>query len=182
MKSMDFDAVQNIRPGRHLYQFYRDEKDYLPLMAAYFKAGLAQGHACIWLVAAHIGCDQAYAALKQQMFDLDVYIAKGAMVISSAEEWYLTNDRFDQAKAVENAGKAFARIKALGYEVLRGAGDAGAIPQQDWPLLHQYECQMGPWISENAVIGLCAYPIAQCTLAMTKGILETHDDVLVGML
>lgn len=182
MRKLDFDAVQNIRPGRHLYQFYRDPEDYLQLMASFFKAGLAQGHACLWLVAEAPGCALAYEFLKQHVYDLDVYIAKGGMSIRSAEDWYLSGGRFDERRALQNAGAEFERVKALGYAVLRGAGDAAAIPRQDWGLLHQYECKVGPWIKQNTVIGLCCYPIAQCTLALTKCVVEAHDDVLVGSL
>ncbi len=180
MKNTDFDAVQNIRPGRHLYQFYRDQEDYLQLMASFFKAGLAQGHACLWLVAESLGCAHAYEFLKKNIYDLDVYLGKGAMKIHSAEDWYLSAGRFDEEKAVQNAGMEFARIKALGHAVLRGAGDASVIPRHDLERFHQYECRIGPWINQNEVIGLCCYPIAQCTLAVTKCVLESHDDVLVG--
>jgi len=178
----DFDRVQNISPGKHLYQFYRDASDYLPLMIAYFRAGLAQGHGCHWLVAKHIGPDKAYQALKQQVVDLDRYIENQTLRILSAEDWYLTDGRFDSAKAKNNAAYHFERIKAAGFSVLRASGDAAAIPQEDWSKLHEYECEIGPWISSNPVIGLCAYPIAQCTLSQTKHVLETHNDVLAGAL
>jgi len=178
----DFDRVQNISPGKHLYQFYRDASDYLPLMTAYFRAGLAQGHACLWLVAKHVGVEKAYQALKQQVPELDICIADGSMRILNAEDWYLTEGRFDSAKAQANSARQYERITAAGFSVLRGAGDVAAIPVEDWPIVHEYECAIGSWINSNPVIGLCAYPIAQCTLSQTKHVLETHDDVLAGAL
>ncbi|MBP9865660.1 MAG: MEDS domain-containing protein, partial [Candidatus Omnitrophica bacterium] len=84
----DFDRIQNISPGKHLYQFYRDTSDYLPLMTSFFRAGLAQGHACLWLVAKHVGIEMAYQSLKQQVVELDVYRVNGTMRIMSAEDWY----------------------------------------------------------------------------------------------
>lgn len=178
----DFDRVQNVSPGKHLYQFYRDREDYLPLLTAYFRAGLAQSNACLWLVAKHVGCQNAYEALKAKVPDLDLYMNSGAMVIRSAEEWYLTNGRFDEEKSSQNAAREYDRIQAAGFSILRAAGDAAAIPLTDWDALHRYECSIGPWINSHPVIGLCAYPIAQCTLGKTKHVLETHDDVLVGAL
>ena len=178
----DFDRIQNIAPGKHLYQFYRDASDLLPLMTSYFRAGLAQGHACLWLVANHIGVEKAYHTLKHQVVDLDVYIANETMRIMSAEDWYLTDGRFDSVKAQSNAARQYEYIQAAGFSVLRGAGDAAAIPVEDWPKVHEYECAMGPWINSNPVIGLCAYPIAHCMLSQTKHVLETHDGVLVGAL
>ncbi len=178
----DFDRTHNITPGKHLYQFYRDKTDYLSLMTAYFRAGLAQRHACLWLVAHHVGDENAYRALKAQMVDLDLYIDTGAMAIHSAEDWYLSAGRFDGDQASQNAGREYERIKAAGFSILRGSGDVAAIPLEDWAKLHAYECRIGPWINQNHVIGLCAYPIAQCTLSQTKHVLETHDDVLVGTL
>jgi len=178
----DFDRIQNISPGKHLYQFYRDTSDYLPLMTSFFRAGLAQGHACLWLVAKHVGIEMAFQSLKQQVIELDAYKANGTMRIMSAEDWYLTDGRFDAGKAQTNASRYYENIRAAGFSVLRAAGDAAAIPVEDWPKLHEYECVMGPWINSNPVVGLCAYPIAQCTLSQTKHVLETHDDVLVGAL
>jgi len=43
-----------------------------------------------------------------------------------------------------------------------------------------YEKAMAEWIKDNPVIGLCAYPILECSLNETKAVLDCHDDVLVG--
>lgn len=181
-KPQDFDRIQNINPGKHLYQFYRDASDYLPLMESFFCAGLSMGHACLWLVAEHVGVEKAYQSLKKQVARLDHYIETGAMRILKAEDWYLTAGHFDSAKAQSNALQHYERVKLAGFSVLRGSGDAAAIPVEDWPRLHEYECAIGSWINKNPVIGLCAYPIVQCTLSQTKHVLEEHDGVLVGAL
>ncbi len=180
MQHWQLNSVHLLKPGMHLYQFYHEAADYFPILTAYFKAGLIQNEACLWLVPDAFGKDRAYEAMKAEVVDIDVYISRGSFQILSADEWYLTGGRFDEERAVQNAAQAVAAAKALGHAVLRGAGDAGVIRHQDEPRLHAYEQKMDTWIHGQSVIGLCTYPLSRCTLAETKHVVETHDDVLIG--
>ena len=180
MQHWELSSVHTLKPGMHLYQFYHEAQDYFEILTAYFRAGLIQDEACLWLVPDSFGVAKAYEMMKSVVMDLDIYRDRGSFKILSANDWYLTQGRFDEEKSMQNAAQAVAAAKALGHKVVRGAGDAGVIPHQDEARLHEYEKKMADWIPTQSVIGLCTYPLSRCTLAETKHVVEVHDDVLIG--
>lgn len=180
MKPNDFDTIHNISPGRHFYQFYKSTEDYLQVVLPYFQSGLGKGEACLWLVSREMGtkqmCDIALAAIH----GCENYLNSGQFQMSEAENWYLKNGNFDEPQASRNAVRYVEDCKKRGFSVIRGAGDAAAIPEKDWPLLESYERNMASFIKSASLIALCAYPILRCSLKETKTVIDCHDDVLVG--
>ena len=175
-----FDSLHDVVPGKHFYQFYKNSDDFLYVMIPFFQAGLEKGEACLWMVSGKIGFDFARATAEAMIPRFSDYISTGQFQMIPAEEWYLTNGSFDEAKAISNAQHYMEKIKKQGFSRLRGAGDAGVFSREDWPAVEAYEKKMSPWIKSQPVIALCAYPILECTPSQAKGILECHEDVLVG--
>jgi len=182
MQDLDFDALYGVSKGRHFYQFYKSSEDYLKVLIAYFRAGLEKGDACLWLVSRRMGVERVYEECQARIPGFSEALASGRFQMRSAEDWYLTLGRFDEARALDNARQYLEEITSAGYKVLRGAGDAGAIPHEDWPLLHSYEEKIDEFIHRFQAIGLCAYPIFECSITDTRHVLERHDGVLVGKL
>jgi len=180
MQQTDFDLLHNISAGKHFYQFYKTSEDYLKVIAPYLQSGLEKGEACLWLVSAKIGVERACDYVRTWIPQAAASLACGRLQILSGEEWYLTGGEFDEAKAIANALKYLEQVQKQGFKILRGSGDAGAIPRTDWPKVQIYEKKMAPWIKSQPVIALCAYPILECTLTETKAVLDCHDDVLIG--
>ena len=149
-------------------------------MIPFFQAGLENKEACLWLVSEKNGLDFARATAEAMIPGFSSYVSTGQFQISSAEEWYLTNGSFDEAKAIQNAEEHLAKIQKQGFGRLRGAGDGGFVSRKDWPLVEVYEKKISLWIKANSIVCLCAYPILECTPSQTKGILGCHEDVLVG--
>lgn len=178
----DFDKLHNVKPGRHLYQFYKSDEDYLDVLIPFFKAGLDKGEACLWLVSEKKNLIALHKAAEKQIPDFLHYVASGQMLIASAEKWYLKNGRFDHEQALKNAGDYIAESIKNGYISIRGSGDGAAIPHEDWELLPPYEDAITEVLRAQPVTALCAYPILDCALKETKMVIEHHDDVLVGHL
>ena len=174
----DFDSLHTISPGKHFYQFYKHTDGFLSVMLPYFEAGLEKGEACLWLVSQkhNINFDQIVTEIFERHHPLPEQFQ-----IFSAEDWYLDGTgSFSEEKSLRNAERFLTDIFAKGFKCLRAAGDAGAIPRKDWPLVRTYEEKAGAIIKSNPVIALCAYPILECTPSQTKQVLELLDDVLVG--
>jgi hypothetical protein len=176
----DFDALYNVSPGKHLYQFYKGLDDYMSVVTAFFRAGLEKGEACLWLVPAATGIEKAKGMAELLIPGAERYLETGQLEIRSGEDWYLTGGRFDADRAVNHAAAALEEMRAAGYKILRGVGDAAAIPHQDWPAVHVYEQKMADFIPSAPLIALCTYPILQCSIADTRAVVEEHDSVLVG--
>lgn len=176
----DFDVLHNIYPGRHFYQFYKTPEDFYRILIPYFQSGLEKQEACVWLVSEKIGVDKTLHLCETQIPRFWFYFASGQFQILSAENWYLTDGVFDEAKAISHADSIFKHTIEQGYTRLRAAGDVASIPKKDWPLVHAYEEKVHSWIRNYPIIALCAYPIVECSLFDTKSIVTSHDDVLAG--
>ena len=178
ISSNNFDSLHNISLGKHLYQFYKNSEDFFHVTIPFFEAGLKKNQVCLWLVSDRIGVDIAKATAEAMIFDCDQYFSAGQFQIQRAEDWYLSNGQFDEAKAIQNAENHVGQLK--NGQILRGAGDGGCFQRKDWPEVFAYEKKMDIWVKTKPVIGLCAYPILECTPSQTKQILECHEDVLIG--
>lgn len=179
-KNDNFDKLHGIERGKHFYQFYKAKEDFFQVMIPYFQAGLYKGEACIWVVSNRIGLLTARQIAHSSIPRFAHYLNSGQMSMYSAEEWYLTDGRFDEEKSMQNFADFVERAKELDFDFIRGAGDAGCIQKEDWPKLYEYERKADPMIKTTQTIALCAYPIVDCTPSHAKSVLELHEDVLMG--
>ncbi|HTL47372.1 MAG TPA: MEDS domain-containing protein [Verrucomicrobiae bacterium] len=182
MQKIDFDGLHGVSAGKHLYQFYKNTEDYLRILTAYFAAGLEKGDACLWLASEKTGLEKVREAAEQMIPNAARHLAAGRLEIRSAESWYLTKGRFDEARAADNARVYIAEKREAGFKTFRGAGDMAAIPHQDWNSVWPYEKKIDAFVKGNLITGLCAYPILECAISDTRKVLELHDGVLVGKL
>lgn len=179
-ESLDFDSLYGVTRGKHLYQFYKSSEDYLKVLLSYFKAGLEKGDACLWLVSESMGIEKVLEACRSEIPGTDDYLARRQLQIRSAEAWYLTAGHFDESRALANARQYVTEVNEAGFRNLRGCGDAGAIPHEDWSKLPAYEIKIEGFVRQCGIIALCAYPILECSISDTRSVLEHHDSVLVG--
>lgn len=182
MKNADFDALHGVETGKHLYQFYKSQEDYLRILTSYFAAGLEKGDACVWLVSEKTGMQRVLEYVRERIPDFDAHHQAGRMQILSAENWYLDKGSFNEEKSLYNAVQMGNRVRGLGCSRLRGAGDAAAIPHEQWAAVHQYEEKIHTALKSVPCVLLCAYPILDCSISDTRAVLKNHDSVLVGRL
>lgn len=180
MALADFDTLHNVSVGKHFYQFYRNDDDYVKNVASFFRCGFAKNQACLWLVSERIGVSDACKHIAEQLPNFKDLLATGQLTIFSAESWYLKDGRFCKRQAISNALTYLKWTLESNYSALRGCGDSGAIPHEDWSEVFDYEVKMHEWIKAHPVIALCTYPITRCNLSDTRKVVTCHDAVLVG--
>jgi MEDS: MEthanogen/methylotroph, DcmR Sensory domain len=180
MNAADFDTLHEVDRHKHLYQFYKTVEDYVEDLSGYFRSGLDKGEACVWIASEKMGLSRLQDLMALRIPGLRDHRTAGRIQIFSAEAWYLKNGRFDPAQALSNAEREIRKLLEAGYKAIRGAGDASAIPHEDWPELEPYEHSVTQLVRQAPVIALCAYPILHCTLRETKMVIDVHDDVMVG--
>ena len=152
-------------------------------MIPYFRAGLEGGEACLWLVSRKNGIDFSCVTAEGLIPGFLDYASSGQFEILSAEDWYLTDGSFDEDRAIANISSHLTKIRAKNFDRLRAAGDiGGAVPRADWARVEAYEKKISSWLKANSVIALCSYPILECAPSQVKGILDSHEDVLIGRL
>ncbi len=175
---MDFDSVHQIKVGGHYYQFYKTMDDYLHISLSYLYAGLKKGNACVWLVNDQIGIEKAEKEFLSVYPDATGYLVSHQLQIKSAQAWYLNRGCFDMAQALQNATNFLESCARRDFACVRGIGDIGAIPDEDWVLLHEYEEKIHSMISSIPLIAVCAYPIHRCSMADTRKVIESHHQPL----
>jgi hypothetical protein len=76
MRRTGIDVIGDVPWGTHFCQFYATSQDLIEILVPYFKEGLAANEFCMWVTSEPLQVDQATAALRWAVPDLDGYIAK----------------------------------------------------------------------------------------------------------
>ncbi len=175
---MDFDTIHHIKVGGHYYQFYKTMDDYLQISLSFLYAGLKKGNACLWLVNDELGIERAEQSFLSVYPDATGYILSHQIQIKSAQSWYLNRGCFDINQALENARIFLDECTRRDFACVRGIGDVGAIPDEDWLAVHEYEDRLHAKMDKAPLIAVCAYPIQRCSIADTKQVITSHHQPL----
>lgn len=81
MRRSGIDIVGDVPWGAHFCQFYETRQDLIDVLVPYFQEGLAANEFCMWVTSEPLQVDQAYAALRAAVPDLDEHIEKGQIEI-----------------------------------------------------------------------------------------------------
>jgi hypothetical protein len=80
-------ALLDMPWGSHVCQFYTRKEDLVEMLVPYFKQGLENNDACVWLVG-DLTVEEAGNALAAVVPDLGRYMSKGQMLIRHYTELY----------------------------------------------------------------------------------------------
>jgi PAS domain S-box-containing protein len=165
--------------GTHLCQFYETSDDLLEVLVPFFAEGLGTHDCGLWVVSAPLSVEQAIAALRQAIPELDAYLADGQMVIVSHEEWYLQGAALDTSSVLAAWQARTSEACARGFRGLRASGSGAALKNEHWNELLAYESCVQAAISGQRMIALCTYPLAQCNAAEFMEVVRVHDYAIV---
>lgn len=84
--------------GAHICLFYETKHDLLDTNSAYIKAGLDDNEYCVWAISQPITQEDAWAALRRDVPDLDGRIAANQLEILPGYSWYLKGGEVDSKK------------------------------------------------------------------------------------
>ena len=176
---MDFDTIHHIKVGGHYYQFYKTMDDYFQISLSFLYAGLKKGNACLWLVNDQLGIEKAEQQFLSVYPDATGYLLSHQLQIKSAQSWYMNRGNFDMDRALENARLFLEDCFRRDFACVRGIGDIGSIPDEDWLRVHEYEDKLHTMMGgQIPLIAVCAYPIKRCSIADTKHVIESHHQPL----
>ena len=77
-------------------------QDLLDTLAPFFKAGLDKHEYCLWVVSPSLTAEQAAAALRNSIPDVDRHLREGALEIVLSHEWYLKDGTFDGVRVIQS--------------------------------------------------------------------------------
>jgi signal transduction histidine kinase len=164
--------------GAHFCLFYETREDLLDTLIAYCKSGLGREEYCLWIVAEPLTIEEATAALKAAVPDLDRHLTDSRMEIASARDWFLQGGTFDGKRLTEAWYEKLARVSARGYAGMRVTGDTTWLAKKDWGHFCDYEDGLNEVIGNQSLAVLCTYPLATCGAPEILDVVRTHQFVL----
>jgi signal transduction histidine kinase len=164
--------------GAHFCLFYETREDLLDSLIAYCKSGLGREEYCLWIVAEPLKIEEATAALKDAVPDLDRHLADSRMEIVSARDWFLPDGTFDGKRLTDAWYEKLARVSARGYAGMRVTGDTTWLAKKDWGHFCDYEDGLNEVIGNQRLAVLCTYPLATCGAPEILDVVRTHQFVL----
>ena len=154
-------VIGDVPWGGHFSIFYETRSDLLDTVAQYFRAGLANNEACLWIISDPLTEKEARSALRRRTPDFHRHLAARNIEILSSHEWYVKRGRID-AKRIIRGWRAKLRIALdKGHEGLRVCGDVSWAEREHWQDICDYERKLHAAISNYRMIALCAYPLSK---------------------
>ncbi|GGB02448.1 MEDS domain-containing protein [Puia dinghuensis] len=164
--------------GTHICQFYETREDLLQVLIPYFKAGLDNNEYCLWITCDPITAEDAIAALKESIPDIQRRLDKKDLEIIPYTDWYTPSGRFDR-EAVTSAWMEKLR-EALdnGYDGMRVNGNEAWLKSDDWNDFMRYERDLTAMLQHLRMIVLCTYPLSGTTAGAVLDIAHAHECVI----
>jgi C4-dicarboxylate-specific signal transduction histidine kinase len=164
--------------GAHFCLFYETKQDLLDTLISYCKSGLERDEYCLWIVAEPLTIDEARAALKNAVPDLDRCFADSRLEIVPARDWFLPGGAFDGRSLTASWYEKLASLSSRGYPGMRITGDTTWLSKKDWTHFCDYEDGLNEVIGNQRLAVLCTYPLAACGAPQILDVVRTHQFVL----
>ncbi len=147
--------------GTHLCHFYATPQDLLDTLEPFFKAGLEKHEYCLWVVSPSLTTEQAAAALRSSIPDVDRHLSEGALEIIASPEWYLKDGKFDAGRVIQSWQDRLDDALARGYGGMRINGNEDWLSDDSWRDFAAYERSLDEWIRGRRMIVVCSYPLRE---------------------
>ena len=132
LRKSGIDIIGDVPWGTHFCQFYQTREDLIDILVPYFKAGLENNELCVWITSKPLEVEEAKAAMKRAVPDIDVYLEKGQIEIIPYTHGYLKEGIFDPERVVNSWVEKIDQVLARGYDGLRASGDNRWLEKEGW--------------------------------------------------
>src|SRR4030042_1652568 len=179
MRRSGIDVIGEVPWGSHFCQFDDTEQGLLETLVPYFRAGLAANEFCLWVTAATLGVEEAKAALRAAVPDLDRHIEKGQIEILDYRQWYIRSGKFSADEVLQAWVDKLSTAQAKGYEGLRLSGNTLWLEQSDWADFTRYEEAVNNVIGRYRMMALCTSPLQKCGAMEIIDVVANHQFALI---
>jgi signal transduction histidine kinase len=164
--------------GSHFCQFYSSREDLVDSLVPYFQAGLRQHERCLWITSEPFGAEDARAALRSAVPEVDTCLARGQIEIIDHRAWYLRTGQADADTVLEQWVQSAGQALADGYAGLRLTGNTYWLEHKDWASFLQYEQKVHQAFRRRRILGLCSYCLERCHPEGILDIVQHHEFAL----
>ena len=173
------DIIGDAPWGTHLCQFYETREDLVDILVPYFKAGLENNEFCMWITSEPLKVEDAKAALKKVVKNLDHFIKKGQIEILDYSEWYTKSGKFDANNVLQGWVEKENQALKRGYDGLRLSGNTFWLGKRDWRNFTDYEEEINNVIGKYRMIAICTYSLGQCGASEVIDVVSNHQFALI---
>lgn len=171
------EALDLIRWGTHIAQFFNTKKDITEIHAPFLGQGLKDNELCVWILA-EISESEAKDAIAKKVPNLKEYIEKGQLQMFSYTDWYLSNGEFNVEKVLNNAVVKCQEAVTNGYSGLRATGILSWVDKSDWGSFMEYEHLLDSAVPEQKALITCVYKGSKCNTNEIADIMDKHRYVI----
>jgi toluene monooxygenase system protein E len=164
--------------GGHYCLFYETKEDLRDALTSYCKSGLENNEFCLWVVAEPLTIEDATAALKEVVPDLDSYLADSRLEIVSAGDFFLPGGTFDRKRVTDAMLAKLTSVSSRGYTGIRLTGDTSWVTKHDWVPFCELEEGINEVMGNFRLTVLCAYSLASCGAYEILDAVRTHQFAL----
>ena len=172
-KESGINAIDLMRWGTHVAQFYNTKDDLKELLVPYMEEGLKDNELCVWITD-DISQDEAKDALAKVTPNLREYMNKEQLQIFSHKDWYLADGYFDVGKVLNNIINKSQEALSFGYLGLRATGVLSWLENSDWNAFMEYERSLDEVIPDKKAFAICAYKESKCTSSNVADVMNRH--------
>ncbi len=171
-------ALGDMPWGTHFCNLYKTKGDLLDTLIPYFKAGLEGGEFSAWVISEPLTEQEAWQALRQAVPNLDHYVFHRSLEVLNGREWYLKQGLFDLKRVIRALNEKLDQALARGYTGMRMSGDAFWLEANDWITFGEYERELNESITDQHMMVLCTYPLAERGVSEILDAARSHQFVL----
>ena len=172
-------VVGDVPWGAHFFMFYDTKEDLLDTLVPYFKTGLENGEACLWLASDPLTQEEARDTLGEATPEFEQYFAEGRIEIADERPFYFSGNDLDLQRAIRIWAEKTNFALKRGYAGLRLSANTAWLGSKQWKAFSEYESEVTRSINRWRMMALCTYPLAGSTAADIFDVTQTHQFAIV---
>jgi PAS domain S-box-containing protein len=133
----------------------------------------------MWITSEPLKVEDAKAALKKVVKNLDHFIKKGQIEIWNYGEWYIKSGKFDAKNVLQGWVEKENQALKRGYDGLRLSGNTFWLEEKDWRNFTDYEEEVNRVIGKYRMMAICTYSLAKCGASEVIDVVSNHQFALV---
>jgi len=179
VRQSGIEVVGAVPWGTHFCQFYETSQDLIETLVPYFREGLAANEFCMWVTSSPLQVEEAKAALRAVVPDLDDYIARGQIEILDYSDWYTKWGEFRADEVLQGWVDKHDEALRRGYEGLRLTGNTLWLEQTVWEDFSKYEEKINDIIGQYRMLAICTYSLEKCGALEIADVIANHQFALI---
>ncbi|MCJ7779038.1 MAG: MEDS domain-containing protein, partial [Sedimentisphaerales bacterium] len=180
LRKSGIEIIGDVPWGTHFCQFYQSREDLIEVLVPYFKQGLENNEFCMWVTSELLGIEDAKAALKVKVKDLDAYVKKGQIEILDYSQWYTKTGEFNADKVLEGWVKKEEQAIERGFDGLRLTGNTFWLEKKDWESFVNHEAIVNSAIGKHRILAICSYSLDKCRAGEVIDVVNNHQFAFIN--